>query len=210
MNQDKIEVTAVGIIVKFGHAPEEGLLLSTTPEAWQMLDPNDLSEFGEMFVTPPTEPGIYRVHMRIVYELGYTQEGAASPGESSFYVQIEQKELVYDAGAELLTWTEYRDGATVDRPASHEAPSGEIPAWDIAPAWAKWRAMDSDGEFWWFSKKPETINSMVDKGVSESFLGEEDVWLTLDVGGSMKRAGKCDPADVPESETISERPINES
>lgn len=28
------------------------------------------------------------------------------------------------------------------------------PSWDSAPNWAKYLAMDSDGKWWWYEKKP--------------------------------------------------------
>lgn len=28
------------------------------------------------------------------------------------------------------------------------------PNWDDAPEWAKYVAMDKDGEWWWFERKP--------------------------------------------------------
>ena len=34
-----------------------------------------------------------------------------------------------------------------------------IPNDKDAPEWAKWKAMDMDGEWWWYSKEPRLVSS---------------------------------------------------
>lgn len=31
------------------------------------------------------------------------------------------------------------------------------PSWVDRPEWANWRAMDSDGEWWWFENEPKQL-----------------------------------------------------
>lgn len=33
------------------------------------------------------------------------------------------------------------------------------PDWKDAPDWANWLAMDADGEWWWYERKPEFFGS---------------------------------------------------
>ena len=33
------------------------------------------------------------------------------------------------------------------------------PPWSEAPPWAKWRAMDESGEWWWFADRPWNDNT---------------------------------------------------
>lgn len=47
------------------------------------------------------------------------------------------------------------------------------PSWDDAPEWAQWLAVDSDGYWYWYEKKPE----------SET---EDCMWV--DDGGKVERA----------------------
>lgn len=32
------------------------------------------------------------------------------------------------------------------------------PQWSDAPEWAKWLAMDANGEWWWFQRQPVTAS----------------------------------------------------
>jgi hypothetical protein len=34
------------------------------------------------------------------------------------------------------------------------------PSWKKAPKWAKWLAMDSDGQWFWYEEKPEKLMTM--------------------------------------------------
>ena len=38
------------------------------------------------------------------------------------------------------------------------------PPWSEAPPWAKWRAQDEDGSWFWYSEKPIEKEDMFDSG----------------------------------------------
>lgn len=73
-----------------------------------------------------------------------------------------------------------------------------VPAWPSAPAWARWRAMDSSGDWYWFERRPypESIHGAPGDG--------PNVWDVEE--GHMQRAASTE-AQVPGWEgTLQERP----
>lgn len=77
---------------------------------------------------------------------------------NSMYVAIGYIE----ASRSILTWT--RDGkewAHSDSPKDLIEPWTNKPVvnWAAMPAWAKWVAMDEDGHWWWFDKKPRELST---------------------------------------------------
>ncbi len=55
------------------------------------------------------------------------------------------------------------------------------PDWDEAPEWARWFAVDANGEAWWFEYKPEPLSFAwdCDEGRSARADAERDDWRDL-------------------------------
>lgn len=72
------------------------------------------------------------------------------------------------------------------------------PGWDSAPEWAKWRAMDACGDWYWFERKPypESIDGAPGDGIN--------VWDVED--GQMHRASTTEAAHPDWERSLQARP----